>query len=200
MIVTFAFIVACIVGFAAIPWSSAMSPRGNEKLGFVVGTLGFGVGSISLFCIAPAAEQWSTHNWLQDVRTGTTWSLGQVSPDAMDRIYRATSTGVEMVVADTVISRGCPLYWHRGTHVRPRFGNGEPFRVEVVGRATAPDFRYMVKARGEGLDPHCSDRFLITASDLAYVKEDWKLALSAAKEAVPDVHLLAEVLSVRPVR
>lgn len=74
------------------------------------------------------------------------------------------------------------MEWWKGKSFTPKLNDGQPSKVEVIGRATRPDYRYLVKASGSGIDRDCVDTFLITAPDLANFKSAWKTEMELVRE------------------
>lgn len=201
MIQTLLSLFGLFLGGVIFTWAIRAPYREKVRanIGMPVGAiimLGFFGGGLSY------ALAWNTHNWIQDVRTGTTWSIGDISADASAQIDHIVPNNVEWTVADSPDDAACTLEWTPGKSVWSTLGDGHSYRIEVIGRATQPDFRYLVKASGSsgaGLDPTCTVRFLVTEANLANLKADWKKSMRIINNPTKFKSVAREVASVKPV-
>jgi hypothetical protein len=120
---------------------------------------------------------WSDAYWLHDMRTGDGVRFTTMEPaayaDLKKRDYHAAddiSPAVRMVLVQAKGS--CPEEFV-GQTITVSFGPLFGTALSVVGRATAPDYRYLVDV----VDGDCRRHALITPAYLAILK-------SASKEAV----------------
>ena len=173
ILVTLLFLVP-IVGFAI---SSYFFVRSQEdKWSVLTGLFSFSV-SLLLFC----SVEFSLQDDLltQDIHQGDVFSLPILSPEMKKDIAGGYSYSFDFSVGQITDSLECHQRWYIGQNVHYVF-NGSPFSMTVLGRATEPDYRYLLSL-DSWFDFSCIKSVFVTNHQLADIKTTWKKAWTISR-------------------
>jgi hypothetical protein len=151
--------------------------------------------------------QWNQNYWLGDVRTGDVFSMDMSTRSMQDIMQRTpySMSQVELTVAGLAVPQ-CTQNLYPGKDVDFDLASGS-YSFTLVGRATRPDYRYLLRSTGkpgehaaQALGPGCVSLFFITPSGLQLLKQYLKHLRDIMGGTSGESPVLGELLSVQPLR
>ena len=110
----------------------------------------------------------------RDIHQGDVFSLPILSSEKKKEIANNHFWSLDFSVGQLTDSLECHQRWSIGQSIQYEF-DGSSFSMTVLGRATKPDYRYLLSL-DSGFDFPCIKSVLVTPHQLAAIKTDWKKA------------------------
>ena len=132
----------------------------------------------------------------RDIHQGDVFSLPTLSSEKRKEIANNHSSSLDFSVGQLNDSLECHQRWSIGQSVHYVF-DGSPFSMTVLGRATEPDYRYLLSL-DIGFDFSCIKSILVTTHQLAAIKTEWKRAWTIIRMPVKTDSAEMEMRSVQP--